>query len=72
METKLPKSVKGLTEMYALGCIMLSQVAEEVEKLPLSEQTSVMIAAMKYAEEYYEEYAAWMAHQQMHGGADLV
>lgn len=73
METiMLPESVKGLSEMYALGSISLSQVAEEVEKLPLCEQTSVMISAMKYAEDYYEEYAAWEAHMQMHGGADLI
>ena len=68
----LPESVKALAEMYALGCICLTQVAEEVEKFPLAEQASMMSRAMIYTELYYREYEEWMAHQQVHGGADLV
>ena len=55
----LPNSVKERSEMYALGCISLTQVAEEVEKFPLSEQALMMSRAMIHAELYYREYEEW-------------
>ena len=55
----LPNSVKEIAEMYALGCISLTQVAEEVEKFPLSEQALMMSRAMIHAELYYREYEEW-------------
>lgn len=55
----LPNSVKEKSEMYALGCISLTQVAEEVEKFPLSEQALMMSRAMIHAELYYREYEEW-------------
>ena len=58
-EVNLPDSVKNLSEMYALGCIMLTQVAEEVEKFPLHEQALMMSRAMIHAELYYREYEEW-------------
>jgi predicted hydrolase (HD superfamily) len=54
------KPIKDVSEMYALGCISLTQVAEVVEKYPLVQQTSLMETAMKYAKEYYEDYEKWM------------
>lgn len=45
--------------MYALGAISLTQVAEEVEKFPLSEQALMMSRAMIHAELYYREYEEW-------------
>ena len=62
MENKkinLPDSVRTLSEMYALGCISLTQVAEEVEKFPLSEQPLMMSRAMIHAELYYRDYEEW-------------
>lgn len=55
----LPDSVKERSEMYALGCISLTQVAEEVEKFPLSEQALMMSRAMIHAELYYRGYEEW-------------
>ena len=55
----LPKSVKTLAEMYALGSISLTQVAEEVEKYPLIDQDLMMSRAMIYAHLYYLEYEEW-------------
>lgn len=55
----LPDSVKESAEMYALGCISLTQVAEEVEKFPLSEQALMMSRAMIHAELYYRGYEEW-------------
>lgn len=55
----LPDSIRTLSEMYALGCISLSQVAEEVEKFPLSEQSLMMSRAMIHAELYYRDYEEW-------------
>ena len=55
----LPNSVKERSEMYALGCISLTQVAEEVEKFPLSEQALMMSRAMIHAELYYRGYEEW-------------
>lgn len=55
----LPDSVKERAEMYALGAISLTQVAEEVEKFPLSEQALMMSRAMIHAELYYREYEEW-------------
>lgn len=55
----LPDSVKEGAEMYALGAISLTQVAEEVEKFPLSEQALMMSRAMIHAELYYREYEEW-------------
>ena len=63
MENKkinLPYSVRERAEMYALGCISLTQVAEEVEKFPLSEQALMMSRAMIHAELYYREYEEWL------------
>lgn len=71
----LPASVIELAEMYALGSISLTQVAEEVEKFPLAEQTLMMAKAMIHAERYYreyEKYEEWAAHMNSNGGADLV
>ena len=45
--------------MYALGAISLTQVAEVVEKFPLSEQALMMSRAMIHAELYYREYEEW-------------
>ena len=62
MENKkvnLPDSVRTLSEMYALGCISLTQVAEEVEKFPLNEQPLMMSRAMIHAELYYRDYEEW-------------
>lgn len=55
----LPDSVREAAEMYALGCISLTQVAEEVEKFPLSKQALMMSRAMIHAELYYREYEEW-------------
>lgn len=55
----LPNPVKESAEMYALGCISLTQVAEEVEKFPLSEQALMMSRAMIHAELYYRGYEEW-------------
>lgn len=55
----LPDSVREAVEMYALGCISLTQVAEEVEKFPLSKQVLMMSRAMIHAELYYREYEEW-------------
>lgn len=55
----LPDSVREAAEMYALGCILLTQVAEEVEKFPLSKQALMMSRAMIHAELYYREYEEW-------------
>ena len=55
----LPDSVKERAERYALGEISLTQVAEEVEKFPLSEQALMMSRAMIHAELYYREYEEW-------------
>ena len=55
----LPYSVREAAEMYALGCISLTQVAEEVEKFPLSKQALMMSRAMIHAELYYREYEEW-------------
>ena len=65
MENKkinLPYSVRERAEMYALGCISLTQVAEEVEKFPLSEQALMMSRAMIHAELYYREYEEWCSN----------
>ena len=65
MENKkvnLPDSVRTLSEMYALGCISLTQVAEEVEKFPLSEQSLMMSRAMIHAELYYMDYEEWCSN----------
>lgn len=56
----LPESVRELSEMYALGCICLTQVAEEVEKFPLSEQSLMMSRAMIHAELYYRKYEEYL------------
>lgn len=58
-KTNLPDSVREIAEMYALGCISLTQVAEEVEKFPLSEQPLLMSRAMIHAELYYRDYEEW-------------
>lgn len=58
-KVNLPNSVKERSEMYALGCISLTQVAEEVEKFPLSEQALMMSRAMIHAELYYRGYEEW-------------
>ena len=55
----LPDSVREAAEMYALGCISLTQVAEEVEKFSLSKQALMMSRAMIHAELYYREYEEW-------------
>ena len=55
----LPYSVREAAEMYVLGCISLTQVAEEVEKFPLSKQALMMSRAMIHAELYYREYEEW-------------
>lgn len=60
-KTNLPDSVREIAEMYALGCISLTQVAEEVEKFPLSEQPLMMSRAMIHAELYYREYEEWLS-----------
>lgn len=70
--SNLPESVKTASEMYALGCISLTQVAEEVENFPLAEQALMMSRAMIHAELYYREYEEWMAHMNSNGGADLI
>ena len=58
-KVNLPDSVREAAEMYALGCISLTQVAEEVEKFPLSKQALMMSRAMIHAELYYREYEEW-------------
>lgn len=68
----LPDKVRNLAEMYALGSICLTQVAEEVEKFPLAEQALMMSRAMIHAELYYREYEEWMARMNSNGGADFV
>lgn len=65
----LPDKVRSLAEMYALGSISLTQVAEEVENFPLAEQALMMSRAMIHAELYYREYEAYMNSNE---GADLV
>lgn len=60
----MTKQIKELAELYAIGCISLTQVAEEVEKLPFSEQTKTMWEAMEIAEIYYDGYEKWMLTQQ--------
>lgn len=55
----LPDSVREAAEVYALGGILLTQVAKEVEKFPLSEQALMMSRAMIHAELYYREYEEW-------------
>lgn len=59
----LPESVRALSEMYALGEICLTQVAEKVEEFPLEDQALMMSRAMIHAELYYREYEEWMARQ---------
>ena len=55
----LPDSVREAAEVYALGGISLTQVAEEVKKFPLSEQALMMSRAMIHAELYYRGYEEW-------------
>lgn len=70
--SNLPESVKNLSEMYAIGSICLTQVAEEVEKFPLIEQALMMSRAMIHAELYYREYEEWRTHMNSNRGAELV
>jgi hypothetical protein len=70
METKktwgvnLPEDVKNLAELYAVGSVSLSQLAEAVEEYSLSSQAQLMIAAMTYVEEYYIRYVEWQLKQK--------
>lgn len=68
----LPDSVREAAEMYALGCISLTQVAEEVEKFPLSEQALMMSRAMIHAELYYREFEEWCAEMESNDDSNLI
>lgn len=53
--------VKQAAEMFALGGIQLSQVAEIIEKeYPFYKQTLMMMEAMIHAEKTYNDYLASM------------
>ena len=68
----LPEAVRQASELFAIGSISLTQVAEQVEKFPLNEQALMMSRAMIHAELYAREYEEWCAHMNSNGGADLV
>ena len=68
----LPYSVREAAELYALGCISLTQVAEEVEKFPLSKQALMMSRAMIHAELYYRKFEEWCAEMESNDDSDLI
>jgi hypothetical protein len=57
-------SIKEASEMYAVGSISLTQVAEVVERFPLAQQAKLMEEAMHYADFFYQMYEEWMEKQE--------
>ena len=71
-KVNLPESVRELAELYAIGSISLTQVAEEVEKFPLAEQSLMMSRAMIHAELYYQKFEEWCASMNSNEGSGLI
>lgn len=57
MKTNLPAVFQSAAEMFALGAITLTQVAEFVEdNTPLHQQALTMSKVMIYSYLYYQQY----------------